>query len=294
MHRTAFALSLGALLLAGCKCSDEKRSPSSAASASSVASAAPAPAKAGPATTGNQPPVFGPAAQALEGGVRLQVYNPAATPQIAPGEYADAEVRIWLADGKEVEQGSPTSRATFSLDNIEPPALQEALRMLAPDSVAEIYLSAGSWRPDAMPSEGVLMVRMSDTKKAQQQSALAGANVTAPPPQPPQDAAHTQNGIAYVVLTPGDPKTPARGAPCVTVLFDAWDYRGETPKLVMSSARHQGSLGALPNGLGSVIAELNAGSRARVWLTEKDGAPGAKPSMAGEVEVTSITCVVAP
>ncbi len=291
MLRSAFALSCVALLLNGCKCSDEKPSAAGAASASLAASAPRAPEKAAPAAVGNQPPVFGPAAQALEGGVRLQVRNPAATQQIAPGEFADAEVHMWLADGKEVEQGTPNRHATFSLDDVEPLELQEALRKLSPESVAEIYLSANSWRPDAMPAEGVLMVRMSHVTKAEQPKAAAEGHVTAPSPQPPQGAPRTQDGLAYQVLAAGDPKASAKGSSCVTVLFDAWDYPGGKARLITSSARHQGPLGALPHGLGSVIAELNKGGRARVWLPQKDGE---KPSMAGEVEVTNTACLADP
>ncbi len=268
--------------------------PSAVAAPSSAPTAASAPR---PSPDQLTPPVLGLDAQALGDGVRARVTKPA--PQKLPATaMVRAEVTFWREDGSLVRttyaDGSP---ATFPLEMVRHAGLREALRSLGPDSVADVYLPEGGWRPTGIVSGVPLLARVERLTLAPG-SAAPVVRASTPHPAPPAEhaPAHAEripSGVAWLKKPATTPGPSAKNAPCVTLLLSAWTFTAHEPKLTASRVREEGAPSALPFGLGAVAEQLAVGDSATVWFPPGAAptlSPNARDAVVAELELLGTTC----
>ncbi len=237
-------------------------------------------------------------AQVLSGGVRVRVTHPLATKLDAAAQVR-AEVTFWKEDGTLVrttwDDGAP---ATFPLGVVKNEGLREALRTLGPDSVAEVHLAAGAWRPSGIPLGVPLLVRVEKLVPVPRPAAT-GATLTpstsadAPTEHPPANAERAPSGARWSKRFSKPSGASAATADCVTLLVSAWAFDKHEPQLTLSRVREQGKLDDLPLGLGPIVQKLAIGEVATVWFapgTAPNLAPNADAPVTAVVELTSTEC----
>ncbi len=237
-------------------------------------------------------------AQVLSGGVRVRITRPNPTKLDAAAQVR-AEVTFWKEDGTLVrttwDDGAP---ATFPLGVVKNEGLRDALRTLGPDSVAEVHLAAGAWRPSGIPLGVPLLARVEKLVPVAR-SSRAGASITpsapaaAPPEHPPANAERAPSGARWLKRLSKPSGASAVNADCVTLLVSAWAFEGHAPQLTLSHVREQGKPSDLPLGLGPIVGKLAVGEVATVWFapgTAPNLAPHAEAPVTAVVELTSTEC----